>query len=121
MRDFADDTTRIALQLEQLDKRLSAAAETAPLAAANILAESVRSRAPRRSGDLAKSVGAADVGATQQGAGVAKVYVGAFYAWFLEYGTRKMSAKPFFRVGIQAAMKDAIAAMHNAITKADGL
>lgn len=121
MNDFAADTERIALQLRQLDRNLTAAAEHMALQGAEILAESVRERAPRRSGKLEKSIGAADIGATQPGASVAKVFVREFYAWFVEYGTRKMPAQPFFRVGIHAAMDKAIAAMRKIPQEEDGL
>lgn len=72
---------RVKPLLEELRRRLG-----------SIVAEKARGRAPVRTGRLRESIFA-----RQTGKGTLSVVAGAPYASFVEYGTRRMKARPFLR------------------------
>ena len=69
---------------------------------AMVLRDEAMDLAPRRTGKLASSIIAYDPGDDQQGVRVRQDKKIAFYGRFVERGTSKMAAKPFFRPAIQA-------------------
>lgn len=66
-----------------------------------------------RTGDLRSSIGREKVADMHH-----RVYVGAKYGKFLEYGTRHMAARPFFRPSIEANKQAFITKMRSAGKKA---
>lgn len=90
-------------------------------AGGELLVDAAASRAPRASGDLAKSGYVAIEGKStyqrrkkynkqaKPPKGGAVVGFAAFYARYVEFGTKNISAKPFFRPAIDE-MKDQIGA-----------
>lgn len=103
--------------LDDLPRKLSARLLTRALRkGANVLRKEARRRAPKRSGNLRRSIRIRISKAQRRGlAGAAgvQVYVsrGAFYGAFLEFGSARQPAHPFLRPAFDAtdsAMVDAI-------------
>jgi HK97 gp10 family phage protein len=99
---FADDITRAKTQLAKLEYSVVSNLDEAAKAGAEALAEEARKRAPVRTGKLKASI------ATRKGTKGTKdraewvVFTGVFYAHFVEYGTRKMSKRPYMRPAVDA-------------------
>ena len=97
--------------------------------ATKIVAE-MKSVAPRKDGDLIKSInwtwgdapaGSVKIGqafGNEYGQVVATIYVGEFYARFLEFGTVKMPASPFFFPVYRANKTRVLANLKRALTRA---
>ena len=64
--------------------------------AAKLIAQRARARAPVRTGRLRSSIKAIQE----------RVEAQAFYAKFVEYGTRKMKAQPFLRPAVSESIED---------------
>lgn len=126
---------RALQQLLALDRAIEGSLEGAAEVGAQVVVDEIRRRAPRRRGELAESV---DHRARDTGRGYASrlVFVGAFYGFFLEYGTGpktpqerqamtigedftkrsgRTPKRPFFRPGTDASRNDARNAMHRYI------
>lgn len=110
----------LARALSSLSSRLSREVlREALLASAEPMADLMGQRAPREPGqpDLADNmqVGPTRVGEqgdVSVGIGVPK---GFFYDWFLEYGTVKMGARPFYRPTFDSQVNRAISQLGDAI------
>lgn len=123
---------------EKLQKkldRLPAAAKTAIMEAmaksADDIVRVAKSLVPKDSGDLEKSIGwvwgskaprgSISLGTVRQGDLVLTIFAGsdeAFYARWIEFGTQKMAAQPFFLVSYRARRKSAKSRISRAISKA---
>jgi len=84
-------------------------------AAADILYEEISRRIPRLSGDLAQHLETETTHTARQASATVQIAESApqgveHKAVFLEYGTSKMQAEPFFRPGFEAGKERAIAA-----------
>jgi HK97 gp10 family phage protein len=78
---------------------------------AEVIESAAKAHAPRDTGTLAESIAAVEIRRGQR-PGVVRFSVGvgpeAFYAFFIEYGTSKMVAKPFMRPALIASGQRAI-------------
>jgi len=76
--------------------------ETAVRVGSQIVEGDARRRAPRDTGRLQRAIKSETV-EVSPGRALARVYVGreAFYARFVEFGTRNMPAKPFLRPALR--------------------
>lgn len=98
------------LLLRRLSRRaLRPLALSSMRAALDLLADEVRSRCPVDTGALRDSIEVA-VRTSRNGAVRGRVVVGGndaegatYYAFFLEFGTARMAAKPFLRPAVDAA------------------
>lgn len=91
-----------------MDREIGASLKDAVAAGAGVLTPEVKQRAPKGATlELVGSVGD-EPSTSSHNRAVHKVFVRRFYAAFHEYGTSKMSARPFFRPAIDAK-QDAIA------------
>jgi HK97 gp10 family phage protein len=99
---FVDDITRAKKQLAKLEYSVVSSLDDAAKAGAEALAAEAKMRAPVRTGKLKGSI------ATRKGTKGTKdraewvVFTGVFYAHFVEYGTRKMAARPYMRPAVDA-------------------
>ena len=100
------DRAYIAL-LRQRDAFATEKIQNQLMLAAQDLALGPQESAPRKTGRLQQSI-VAKPSAKRPGAFVAVDRKVAFYARFLERGTAKMPARPFFRPGITAARPRAL-------------
>ncbi len=93
---WLDDIRKYRDELKRIDQAIVDALPEAAEVGAEMLAAEARVRAPRATGALADSIKAVKV---EEVAGRATwaARVGAFYGRFLEYGTRKMSKRPYLR------------------------
>ena len=86
---------------------------------ANVIRDDARARAPKKSGLLKRSIRTrerrGDVGNIRFDI---EVRQRAFYGRFLEYGTSKMSAKPFLRPAAESKAESAVTAMRDALSLA---
>lgn len=112
---------RVDLKLNTEDLKLAAVAglDEALFAAGEVVAAAVKSRAPKRTGKLANSVYVAtpkrstyttdDDNEKERKPEKGEVVVGvaSFHAHFIEAGTSKMAAKPFFRPAFDATRRQA--------------
>lgn len=108
MDDFAFDTPNLAayermlLQMGTTGARQAGA--KAMRVAGNVVRIGITNKAPRKSGLLKRSIVLRSQGV--QGDNIVfsvDVKKIAFYARFLEFGTSKMSPKPFFRPGVASS------------------
>lgn len=126
------------LNREKLQKkleRLPAAAKTAIMEAmaksADDIVRIAKSLVPVDKGDLQKSIGwvwgskaprgSISLGTVRQGSLVLTIFAGndeAYYARYIEFGTQKMAAQPFFYVSYRARRKSAKSRISRAISKA---
>lgn len=103
MSDF-DEAARTLLLM---DKVIGASLPTAVAEAAQPVREEVERRAPRgATRELLGSIGDESDERSANRA-VHRVFVSKYYAYFHEYGTSKMSARPFFRPSIDARKREA--------------
>lgn len=111
-----------------LNRELESELPGIALAGAEIVEAEVAARAPRRTGALVSSLDAE--AELRRGAASAVVQVddsakggGEHYAIFIEYGTSRMAARPFFRPGVEAAKPKVeaalVAGIQNVIAKHD--
>lgn len=96
------DTSDFERGLAGLVSKMTGNAEKSLRGFASDAEKAVRSGAPSRSGSLRDSVGT-EVARDLRGF-YAQVEVGAFYASFIEFGTRHSPARPFFRPGIEQTL-----------------
>lgn len=122
-------------KLQKKLERLPAAAKTAIMEAmaksADDIVRIAKSLAPVDDGDLRKSIGwvwgnkaprgSISLGNVRQGSLALTIFAGnddAFYARWIEFGTQKMAAQPFFYVSYRARRKSAKSRISRAINKA---
>lgn len=110
MDDFAFETPNLAAYERTLLQMGTTGARQAGTAAmrvaGNVVRVSVQNKAPRKSGLLKRSIVLRSQGV--QGDNIifsVDVKRIAFYARFLEFGTSKMSPKPFFRPGVASSVQ----------------
>ena len=121
MSDFQSDIRRALGHLKQMDGKIIGSLPAAAQAAGVILRQEVEQRAPvGSSGRLKASVGDRP-GDRKPRSAEHLVYVGAFYSYFVEYGTRKMAAQPFVRPAADSKQREMADAMRRVVIGADGL
>lgn len=105
---MADGVGELSAAIAALNAQLEAELPAIALAGAELVEAEIAARAPRRTGALASSLDAE--AERRRGAASAVVQVDdsavggvEHYAIFVEYGTSKMAARPFFRPGVEAA------------------
>jgi len=88
-------------QLAKINYEIPAALPEFAELAAEITRDEAKRRAPVQSGRLRDSI-RVNLGERAGGKAESIVVVGAFYGYFVEHGTRKMSARPYLRPAIDA-------------------
>lgn len=96
------DTSEFERGLAGLISKMTGNTEKSLRSFASDAEKAVRNGAPSRSGSLRDSVGT-EVARDLRGF-YAQVEVGEFYASFIEFGTRRTPARPFFRPGIEQTL-----------------
>ena len=120
MDTFQRDIAKAQKELAEMDKRIGASLPQAAQAGALVLEEEAKRRAPRRTGKLQDSIKNRK-GKRKKGSAEHVVYTDLFYAPFVEYGTRKMSKRPFMRPAADTKQAEIAAAMEDAVLRADGI
>lgn len=99
MKGFGDDITDALVDLAAVDAAVNRVLPDAAEAAAKLIAEDARRRAPKQSGRLQRSIDDEAV-AHKRDLATHDVVVAAYYASFVEYGTRQMAAQPYLRPAV---------------------
>ena len=106
----------LGMALKELDSRVQKRiARSATAAGARVIAKEAKQRVPVDSGKVKKNIRTANLKPKQPGIQETAVGVrvkgktadSAFYWRFLEFGTAKMEAKPFFRPAFEATKMEA--------------
>lgn len=112
---------------DELDARLAELSKGVATKAGNkavrrgavLVAKEVRGEAARDTGDLKRNIRARKGRSKAANAVTYVVSVGkAFYGKFLEFGTRKMAAQPFFGPAFERVSKDAFSEMKSELSAA---
>lgn len=91
-------------RIPQIVAAVQAKARTAPIETAEDIASIARSNAPVATGELRDSIEAVPVNQYN-----AEVRVGAEHGIYVEYGTYKMAAQPFFNPALEGRAEEMLA------------
>ena len=123
--DFSD-IEKFQKRLEEIGKKGSKLENEALLAGAEVLNKEVIKNTPEKTGKAKKYLKVSKV-TKEKGIKVVKVGISrednseAFYLKFHEFGTSKMSARPFMRPAFERKRKEALEKTHEVIRKGLGL
>lgn len=123
--DFSD-IEKFQKRLEELGRKGSKIENEALIAGAKVINDEIIKNAPERTGKAKTHL---KVNPVKKEKGIKVVKVGitrednsqAFYLKFHEYGTSKMSARPFMRPAFERKKKEALEKTHQVIRKGLGL
>lgn len=117
---FDQDVARAKKQLADLDARIGRSLPEIAKAGAIVLHDAAKQLAPVQRGKLRAGIKHRKDKRTATSAGH-MVYNDVFYAKFVEYGTRKMRARPFMRRAADTRQREIVGAMEAVALKEDGL
>jgi HK97 gp10 family phage protein len=117
-----------AKELSKLLKKLPVKVEKnfmrqAVRAGARVVVKDARKRVPKNTGNLAKSLGvvsrrAKNITMSVKARSGKKQKNDGFYGRFIEFGTRKMAARPFLRPALESNVSNIIKAMADKLNQA---
>lgn len=123
--DFSDIDI-LQKKLEEMGRKGSALENKALIAGAEIINKEIIKNAPEDTGHAKQYLKVSKV-SKEKGRKVVKVGISrgdnseAFYLKFHEYGTSKMSARPFMRPAFERKRKEALEATHKVIKEGLGI
>lgn len=123
--DFSD-IDKLQKRLDEMGRKGATLENKALIAGAEVINKEIIRNAPERTGHAKKFLKVSKV-SKEKGIKVVKVGISkgdnseAFYLKFHEYGTSKMSARPFMRPAFEKKKKEALEATHRVIKEGLGL
>lgn len=112
-----NDLVAFNRNVDDLVKQVERSLPEIVMDAAKIVEDEIKKRTPVKSGALQKSIGTRKLHSNEKRATVLVEAANndqqgyLYYGFFLEFGTSKMAAKPFFRPGVHAAKDRALKSM----------
>lgn len=106
------DLVRLNREIDKLKKKVRESISAGVSLSADAVKKEIRNRAPSDTGELRDSIKTAKNGT------VVSVYSDSDHAGFVEFGTSKMAAKPFFRPAIDTSKSAFFSTMKKTIQDA---
>lgn len=123
--DFSD-IDKLQQRLDEMGRKGTTLENKALIAGAEVINKEVIKNAPERTGHAKKFLKVSKV-SKEKGVKIVKVGISkgdnseAFYLKFHEYGTSKMSARPFMRPAFERKRKEALEVTHKIMKEGLGL